>query len=209
MSTRICTGREEMKVIDLFSGLEGWSQAFKERGHEVTTYEIEPKFNPDICMNILDIDSLPKCDVILASPPCEKFSVASIGRYWKGGISDEAKEALKLVEHTLHLIYWARPKFWFLENPTGMLRTIIGNPPVQVYFAQYGENRLKPTDIWGRHPKGFKDMQIRDRSLLEYEKAPRGSKTGTQGLKNSADRAKIPYGLSLAVCELCEKQIKI
>jgi site-specific DNA-cytosine methylase len=200
-------GGREMKVLDLFSGLGGWSQAFKDRQHSVVTYDLNKRFHPDVCVDIMELTTLPECDVILASPPCEKFSVASIGRYWSNGISPEAKEALRLVEHTLSLIYWARPKFWFLENPTGMLRTIIGNPPVQVYFAQYGENRLKPTDIWGRHPKGFKEMQVVDRSLLDYEKAPRGSKLGTQGLKNSAERAKIPYQLSLEVCKLCEKNL--
>ena len=129
-----------MKVLDLFSGLGGFSQAFIDRGHDVITYELNPKFKPDVCVDIMELDELPKCDVILASPPCEKFSVAAIGRYWRGcEISVEAKEALRLVEHTLSLIYWTRPKYWFLENPTGMLRTIIGNPPVEIYFAQYGE----------------------------------------------------------------------
>ena len=86
-------------------------------------------------------------------------------------------------------------------------RTVIGNPPVKFYFAQFGENRLKPTDIWGRHPTGFKDSIELNRDNLVYEKAPRGSQTGTQGMSSAEDRAEIPYAFSLAICKLCEDQL--
>lgn len=195
-----------MEVLDLFSGLGGFSQAFKDRGHKVTTLDNNPKFNPTLCMDIRNLTPYDRTDVILASPPCNCFSVAAIGRYWPDGKpSDKAKEALEIVKYTLNFIYDTRPKFWFLENPMGMLRTIIGNPPVTVYFAQYGADVLKPTDIWGRHPKGFKDMQIKDKSLLDYTPAPRGSKTGVQGQSSAEVRAKIPYKLSETICKLCER----
>jgi len=204
-----------MKVLDLFCGLGGFSQAFKDRNHDVVTIDIEDKFNPTICTDIMKItpkeliEGYGEFDVILASPPCNCFSCMSISRYWKNGLPlEETKKSIELVKHTLNLIYDIHPKFWFMENPMGMLRTVIGNPPVLVYYAQYGEDRLKPTDIWGRHPKGFKDMQITDKSLLDYTKCPRGSKIGgTQGMKNAEVRAKIPYQLSECICKLVEKNI--
>ena len=199
-----------MKVLDLFSGLGGWSQAFKDRGHEVITYELYSKFNPDVCCDIMDVDSLPDADVILASPPCNKFSCMTIGRYWiDGKPKPETKESIKLVIHTLKLISDVVPKFWILENPMGMMRKILGNPPLTVYYAQFGEDRLKPTDLWGRLPNGLNEFVIKDRSLLEYTKCPRGSKVGgTQGMSNGPERAKIPYQLSLKVCKLCENGIR-
>jgi hypothetical protein len=203
-----------MQVLDLFSGLGGFSQAFKDRGHEVITVDNDPKFRADIKDDIMKIDAKHfahiKFDVILASPPCNCFSPMSIPRYWKDGQpGKEAKESIRLVHHTLGLIFELHPKFWFLENPMGMLRTVIGNPPVRVFYAQYGEDRLKPTDVWGRHPDGFKEMQITDKSLLDYTKCPRGSKIGgTQGMKNAEVRAKIPYKLSETICKLCEKHVK-
>jgi len=199
-----------MKVLDLFSGLGGFSQAFKDRGHQVTTVDNNPEFNPDICIDIMGFipEVLPSYDVVLASPPCECFSVASIGNHWKDNQPDpKTLQAIELVKKTLNIIIDIRPKYWFMENPRAMLRTIIGNPPVTVFYAQYGEDRLKPTDIWGRHPKGFKEMQIADKSLLEYTPAPRGSRTGTQGLNGSDVRAKIPYKLSETICILCEKDL--
>ena len=196
-----------MKVLDLFSGLGGFSQAFKDRGHQVVTVDINSEFNPDICVDIMKYEpNGNKYDVILASPPCECFSVASIGHHWKNGLPDDnTKHAIEIIKHTLGLIYDLHPKYWFLENPRAMLRTIIGNPPVTVFYAQYGEDRLKPTDIWGRHPKGFKDMQIADKNLLDYTPAPRGSRNGTQGINGANQRAKIPYKLSETICKLCEQ----
>jgi site-specific DNA-cytosine methylase len=201
-----------MIVLDLFSGLGGFSQAFKDRGHNVITLDNESRFKPDICKDIMkvtyeDFKDM-NIDVILASPPCNCFSPMSIGRYWDNGKpKKETWDAIDLDYHTLGLIIKIHPKYWFLENPMGMLRTVIGNPPVTVFYAQYGENRLKPTDMWGRHPNGFKEMQIKDKSLLDYTPAPRGCRIGTQGMKNSEIRAKIPYKLSENICILCERNL--
>jgi len=202
-----------MNILDMFSGLGGFSQAFKDRGHSVVTIDNNPFFNPTICLDILKINAKELIegynpfDVVLASPPCECFSVASIGHHWKNGLPDDnTKQAIEIIKHTLGLIYDLHPKYWFLENPRAMLRTIIGNPPVTVFYAQYGEDRLKPTDIWGRHPCGFKDMQIADKTLLDYTPAPRGSRNGTQGLNGADVRAKIPYKLSECICKLCERK---
>lgn len=37
-----------MKVLDLFSGLGGWSAAFKDRGHTVFTVDVHPDFKPGL-----------------------------------------------------------------------------------------------------------------------------------------------------------------
>lgn len=197
-----------MKVLDLFSGLGGFSQAFVDRGHEVITVDIESKFNPTICMDIMRLDDdwlmeVGTPDVILASPPCNCFSIASVGKHWKDGKPDEeTKKAIKLVSHTIYLILNLYPKFWFLENPMGMLRKVLGNPQRHTYFAYWGEYRKKPTDIWGVFPKSMKWS-----TNGHWEKAPRGSKKGTQGINTPEERAKIPYALSKAICIACEKEL--
>lgn len=74
-----------MKVIDLFAGEGNWSAAFRDREHEVLTVEIDERFKPDILADVLDLepDEFPwRPDIILASPPCEGFSVAAIGKNW-------------------------------------------------------------------------------------------------------------------------------
>ena len=215
-----------MKVIDLFSGLEGFSQAFKDRGHKVFTVDINPKFKPSLVADINNLtvkDFSFKPDVILASPPCNCFSIASVYRHWdketKRPKDQATLDAIVLVANTISLILRLGPRFWFLENPRGMLRRVLGIPPITTFFASWQSTKerailikafhdkrkpsLKPTDLWGVMPK-----RIKWKKPKPWQKAPRGSNTGLQGITDRDLRAKIPYGLSLAICKACEKEIK-
>lgn len=202
-----------MKVLDLFSGLGGWSQAFNDRGHEVVMVDIEKKFNPTICKDIMELtiedlkEYLP-FDVVLASPPCNCFSMLSVYVHWENGKpKDSAKQAIRLVKKTLHLIQEINPKFWVVENPMGMLR-------VQQFMkkyhhrvisqCQYGERKMKLTDLWGKIPFSFSARRC-DYQDSCHDRTPRGShETGTQAIKTPEERALIPYGLSLEFCVACE-----
>ena len=118
---------ETMKVLDLYSGLGGWSAAFKDRDHEVVTLDNNYKFNPTYTRDITqltDLSQFGSFDIILASPPCQAFSIASVYLHWKGGVPDKAAQrSIALVKRTLMLIEMAQPKFWVMENPRGMLTT--------------------------------------------------------------------------------------
>jgi site-specific DNA-cytosine methylase len=223
-----------MYVLDLFSGLGGWSKAFVERGHRVVTIDIEPKFKPTICKDIMtltaeDIPDFDEIDLILASPPCNCFSVASIYRHWnKDGTPKDQRtlDAIKLVRHTLDIIESLNPTFWFMENPRGMLRKVIGLPTSTITQCQYGRGIMKSTDLWGEFPKSFVPKKCNNRDSC-HASAKRGSHSGTQGIDlkaykknrfaydvpggggNSALRAEIPYGLSLAVCKAVEKDLGV
>lgn len=214
-----------MKVLDLYCGLKGWSQAFEDRSHDVITVDIDRKFKPTICKDIKqlhwkDLKPYEPFDVILASPPCNCFSIASVYRHWeketKRPKDQETKDAISLIGHTINLILNLNPRWWILENPRGMLRNVLGKPQVTTYFASWQSSlerflsnkafhdkrkpNLKPTDLWGVLPS------IEWNNPLKWEKAPRGSSKGTQGMKDREMRAKIPYGLSMAVCLACEKE---
>lgn len=205
-------------VIDLFSGLEGFSQAFSEdRDWEVVTVDFEERFSPDICGDVkkMGAKDLPDPDVVLASPPCKAFSVAAIGHYWKDGYIPKKEfvvESTALVHHTLFLIHQLDPEYWFLENPRGMLRNVIGEPEERgggtVTWCQYGAERMKPTDLWGDHPESFRYRKCSNGDDC-HASASRGSRTGTQGVDGSADRAKIPYGLSKAIKSAVENPEKV
>lgn len=149
-------------------------------------------------------------DVIWASPDCTAFSIASVSHNW---IKDGEKYApkrefaavsLRLLEHTVHLIKELNPKLFFIENPRGMMRkmdAVQGLPRYTVTYCQFGDMRMKPTDIWTNHPRPqFKPMCKKGSPC--HEAAPRGSKTGTQGLKNSVERAKIPRQLCEHIADI-------
>ena len=66
---------------------------------------------------------------------------------------------------------------------------------------------MKPTDIWTNIPSpNFPCCKNGDKC---HESAPRGSQTGTQGIKGSKDRSRIPDALCDYIVELCEKNITI
>ena len=215
-----------MKVLDLFAGLKGWSAPFKERGHEIKTLDLEPKFECDLTMDILDFDSTMledwRPDIILASPPCNAFSVASLGHHWTGGKrayipkTEFAVTSQEIVKKTLAMIQELNPSFWILENPMGMLRKMKFMKgrweKVVVTYCQYGEKWMKPTDLWGGFPPSLRFRPRCKNGDTCHEAAPRGTKTGgIQGVRGSdtaALRAVIPYELALDVCLATENDMK-
>lgn len=145
-----------MKILELFSGTESFSKVARERGHECFTIDNNPKFNPNLCKDIsnLELKDIPfKPDIIWSSPPCEAFSVSTISRNWKKGkpISEKAKKSLMLIKKIEEIIKITKPKFFFIENPRGMLRKqhlMLKYHKKTITYWQYGDLRMKPTDIW-------------------------------------------------------------
>ena len=210
-----------MKVLDLFCGTKSIANAFEAKGHEVYTVDWEKKFNPSLSADIgslTALDIIELCggvpDVIWASPDCTTYSVAAISRHRRRDaegnltpISDYAKRCDEVNKHLIALIVELNPKFWFIENPRAGLRKMDfmkGLPRYTVTYCQYGENRQKPTDIWTNHPNPrFKPPCKPGASC--HEAAPRGSRTGTQALKNSVERSKIPILLCEHIVEICQR----
>lgn len=209
-----------MIVVDLFSGIGGWSHPARDRGHEVFRVEIEPRFEAELHADILDLEpgDLPqRPDLLLASPPCEAFSVMRIGRNWnydRTPKNDRARHGLKLVEATLALIEAVRPTYWVMENPRGQLRMM---PLVQrlerrtVTYCQYGEERMKPTDLWSSTwPPSLVLKAPCVPGAPCHLAAPRGSRTGTQGYAGDDYWVKsiVPYRLAEDVTIAAEMDLE-
>lgn len=210
-----------MKCLDLFSGTRSIAKAFKLRGYETFTIELDRQHkNIDWYADIMEvtakdiIERFGKPDVIWASPPCTSYSIAAISHHRvkeaDGNLapkSDFAKLSDELIQHTLELIKELNPKYFFIENPRGGLRKMNfmkDLPRYTVTYCQYGDTRMKPTDIWTNHPNPqFKPMCHNGDSC--HEKAPRGSKTGTQGLKGAVERSVIPEKLCLHIADICKE----
>lgn len=72
-----------------------------------------------------------------------------------------------------------------------------------VTYCQYGDFRMKPTDIWTNHP----DPQFKPPCNYGdpcHEKAPRGTRCGSQSLKDATERARIPEKLCEHILRICE-----
>lgn len=223
-----------MRVLDLFCGLKGWSAPFAERGHEVVTLDLHPRFAPTIAGDVLEVSADDivaafggrRPDVVLASPPCETFSVASIGHHWDrepdGTLVPKTAAAVvgkAVAARAVSLVRELSPAFAVVENPRGALRKlgIVPAQPTTVWYCHYGETRAKPTDLWGLpfppsfvpepechanrgdHPDGC--------CCRDHEAAARGARTGTQGIGTYSDRSLIPYALAVALADACERDL--
>lgn len=215
---------KKLKVLELYAGTRSIGKEFEKLGHEVYSIELDEQFeNIDWYADITKITKddifkrFGKPDIVWASPPCQKFSVSSIGKHWIKGTNDpktdEAKEALNLLEKTLELIKDLDPLYYFIENPRGKMRKVDlmkHLPRHTVTYCQYGDIRMKPTDIWTNHPNPrFKPMCKNGDSC--HVSAPRGSRTGTQGMKNSREKAVIPseLGKHIAIISQDEKTYRL
>lgn len=201
-----------MLIFDLFSGTGSSTQAFVDEGHKVITFELDPSFTATENVDILHLTSdyllktYGRPDFIWASPPCTTFSVASIGKHWnldKTPKTESASEAIKLVEHTINLIKELQPEFYLIENPRGMLRTLPVMKELNRYtvtYCQYGDTRMKPTDLWGFIPFWNPRPACKNGEPC-HEAAPRGARTGTQGLKGAKRRSEVPYQLGKEILD--------
>lgn len=82
-----------------------------------------------------------------------------------------------------------------------------GMPRYTVTYCQYGDKRMKPTDIWTNYPEPNFKPACKNGSPC-HEKAPRGSRSGMQGLKDWQHRSQIPDELCDYIVQLCEKGVK-
>jgi hypothetical protein len=197
-----------MLVFDFFAGTRSSTQAFEDAGHTVISFDNDFQFDVTVFADVFELtaESLiaryGQPDFVWASPPCTAFSVASISHHWQSSRvpkTDAAEQAIKLVAHTRELLEILNPRFgWVMENPRGMLRkldVVAGLTRYTVSYCRYGDDRMKPTDLWTT-VKNWEPRPMCKNGDSCHVAAPRGAKTGTQGLKGATMRSMVPYELS-------------
>ena len=211
-----------MNILELHAGSRSIGNVAEELGFNVfsvdwTNYE---KINLVIDIEKLTPNDIPFIpDVIWTSPDCTTYSIAAISHHRNGTdpISEYAKKCdkvnynqISLINHYLKL----NPNLkFYIENPRGMMRKmpfVNGIDRVTVWYCRYGDNRAKPTDIFTNNlfsvfnQNGWipKHECFNGNKNCHHESSPRGSKTGTQGRKDSYNRSKIPRELALEILKL-------
>lgn len=202
--------QQGMNVLELFAGSRSVGRIASRMGMSVCSVDVKPFACIDIVKDIehlqpSDLPFIP--DMIWASPPCTTYSMAAIGHHrHEDGTpkTDFSAKSDRLVKNTLSIIDAFPDVVWYMENPRAMLRKMpFMSPlpePVTVWYCRYGDTRAKPTDIWtnnraslmnpcGWHPRG--ECRNGNRNC-HHEAAPRGARTGTQGLSGSYERSRIP-----------------
>ena len=211
-----------LKVLELFSGFEGISNAFRAKGHECFTIDWDERFPSSMHCDIskLQLEDLPEewrhPDVVFAGTDCTSYSVAAISKHRRKNpitgnldpISDKARFADNMNRHVRDLMNQMGAKIIIFENPMGVFRKmdfisdLILNTTT---YCQYGFTYRKQTDF----PSNI------DLHLIPpckngdscHERAPRGARTGLQAIKDPALKAIYPPKLCEHIVEECEKYI--
>ena len=120
-ATAVCKERTHTKgsprALSLFSGTRSVADELRRLGYEVTSLDVDPKSHANLVVDILQWDyqnsgfPMGYFDVIFASPPCEQYSQA------RTTVHRDLEQAGAIVEKTLEIIRYFKPRKWFLENP--------------------------------------------------------------------------------------------
>jgi len=204
---------KDKKLLELFAGSRSIGNEAENLGMTVFSVDWQPYDKIDLAIDIeflelYDIPFIP--DIVWASPDCATYSIAACSTHRMNSIEPKSEYAVKcdrVNQHWIGLIKkWLEfnPKMiFFIENPRGMLRKM---PFMQdfkrhtVWYCTYGDDRAKPTDIWTNSGTWVPRPQCKNGNKnCHHEPAPRGSKTGTQGKKDSYHRSKIPRELCIEI----------
>lgn len=151
-----------MAVIDLYSGIGGWTLGFKMAGVEVlSSYEWWKDANLTHNKNFgsehsernirtLSLSDLPDPELIsfvVGSPPCTQFSLANRGG--KGDIQDGLVDIQKFLE----VVEYLNPRYWAMENVprvAGILKKEIAKGGSLERFAPlFGDIRIYKASDFG------------------------------------------------------------
>ena len=211
-----------MKVVELFSGTECLSNAFRRKGHDCFTIDWDEQFPSSLHCDIsqLKVSDLPKefqtPDIVFVGTECTTYSIAAISHHREkdpvsGELlpkSDKAKFADAMNIHVKELIKELNPKIQIWENPVGGMRKMWFMKDLirtTTTYCQYGATYRKATDFFSNIYLPLKPPCKNGDPC--HEAAPRGSKTGSQGLKNAVERAMYPAELCDHIVQICEDYV--
>jgi hypothetical protein len=204
-----------MLIFDFYAGTGSATQAFKDAGHTVISFELDDYFEATEHVDIRTLDAAQliakygQPDFVWASPPCTTFSMAACYHYWewdgKKAVPKHPKtlEAIELVKTTIKLLQELNPKHgWLMENPRALLRKQDFMQTLNrqtITYCQYGAPNMKPTDLWGTVANWLPKPTCKP-GMTCHNSAKRGSDTGTQGMggggkHGGVKRGMVPIGL--------------
>lgn len=199
------------KVLDLYSGLGGFSEAFaRSPNYEVMRIENNPllaevphteimcvlEFRDNLREMIIRGYVPDPVEIVLISPPCLPFSLgfnapqAVLSR--EGGFEDYQPDMSEL-HAGLEIVEMLKPRYWVVENVRGAIRHF--EPILGKHIASIGQSNF----LWGNLPP---------LPEFEIESGHRKTATGSSKLRHNI-RSLIPFSVSSAIMRAIENQRSI
>lgn len=205
------------ETVELFSGMKSFSNYAEKCGFKTFTVDIEKKFNPSLCVDLLKPfpkileEKLKTADIIWMSPPCQTFSMAAGYKHWTSDRRPKTTDAVAgymclMICKEMADFCEEHNKIFFIENPVARARWFLPKEWRRtVWYCQYGDERAKPTDIW-TNLKGWGGRMCKNNNPeCNHIRSPRGTQSGTQGQKNAIVRSIIPEKLFEELFSMVEK----
>tara|TARA_R110002012_G_scaffold271164_4_gene456380 strand:- start:1237 stop:1902 length:666 start_codon:yes stop_codon:yes gene_type:complete len=217
-----------MKLLEICAGSAELSLYAKTKGIKTTTLDIKQFGNIDLIMDAenINIEMLLMYDVVHFGTMCTTYSLAACGHHRNLDYSPKTELGIKCdrinkkIVDLFKQVEKINPNFiWYIENPRGVLRKMSfmrGLDRTTITYCSYGDSRMKPTDIWSNNLFDMfnldgwqkKEMCFNGNKKCQHEAAPRGSKTGTQGLKDNHERSKMPQQLIKSIIDKTQEKYK-
>lgn len=194
-----------MKILDLFSGFGGASEAFaQDEAWGILRIENNPLLATVPHTRSMDIFEFRdwlleqknrygpfSVDVLWASPPCREFSLAHSApraQAIRDGLGDEYQPYMGFLDVAMEIIEIVQPRYWIIENVKGAIKYFtpkLGEPS-QIHGAYV---------LWGNYPK-FDPGQFPSKADKDQRWSP----------LRSNYKAKVPIEISQALKNAVESQ---
>lgn len=166
---------QERVILDLCAGSGSWSVPYEAAGYDVQRVTL-----PD--HDVRAFHPPPGVWGVLAAPPCTEFSIA------KNGQTRDFVDGMACVNACMRIVLQCRPRWWALENPTGLLGNWLGTPRDVFEPCDFGDPWTKRTALWGEFALPARGPFV----------APTGS---AMDRRDAAARAVTPPGFARAFFE--------
>lgn len=167
------------------------ASAFRATGHEAYSCDLLEADHPYHIVGcakkvVLSND----WDLVIAHPPCDYL--CSSGLHWNyrvPGRWQKTEEALEFFRFFLNLEH---VKHTAVENPVGVVSTLIRPPDQYIQPYQFGEDASKKTGLWLKNLPLLKHTQLVEPRIVNGKKRwANQTDSGQNRLTPSPDRAKL------------------
>lgn len=131
----------ERRILDLCGGTGAWSEPYRAAGYPVTVVTL-----PDGDVRTWRPPDRGPWWGVLCAPPCDQFSLARNGH---PELPRDLRAGLEVVGACLRIVHALKPRWWALENPTGLLCNFLGTPRDVWEPCDFGDPWTKRTALWG------------------------------------------------------------